>query len=277
MRIKVPVGPSDTEKLRRRAERAKEAYGEKDPRVVPFLIYRAYKLIGVSINPVSRKGCQEALPLYEEALAILDESKPADDVERARACYRVGFVHYLTGSFQVAEERLLEALAVQEKKLPKANGELGATLTCLTLVYRAINQPQKAKEYYESALPAMYAKLESIGLAPASADELPDPLSLLGWWFNEDMALLKDIGSQFEADLPSSCFIATAVFQSRDHPAVVALRSFRDEKLVLSWWGRSFVYLYRVSSPPFARMLRRHHQLRSFMRCLLEYLVKTIQ
>ena len=177
----------------------------------------------------------------------------------------------------MAEKRLLEALSVQEKKLPKNNENLGATLACLTLVYKATKQQQKAIKFYSRALPIMQAKLVSLGMANGSSNDRPEPISVLHWWHNEDMALLKDIGSQFESDFPTSCFIATAVFQSRAHPAVVTLRSFRERKLANSWWGRSFIVLYRHLSPPIARTLCRHKQLRSAIKCILRYIVRLVE
>ncbi len=40
------------------------------------------------------------------------------------------------------------------------------------------------------------------------------------------------------------CFIATAVYQDYDHPQVLKLRKFRDDKLKKSLLGRAFIRLY---------------------------------
>lgn len=51
------------------------------------------------------------------------------------------------------------------------------------------------------------------------------------------------------------CFVATAAYGDYDHPAVVALRAFRDEVLVALPGGPDIVGTYYRLSPPLARWL----------------------
>ena len=53
-----------------------------------------------------------------------------------------------------------------------------------------------------------------------------------------------------------SCFVATAVYGSADHPDVVSLRRIRDEVLVRSVVGRGFVRLYWAVGPRLAAHVR---------------------
>ncbi len=45
------------------------------------------------------------------------------------------------------------------------------------------------------------------------------------------------------------CYVATSVYGSYDCPEVWTLRRFRDNKLALSWYGRTFIHVYYAISP----------------------------
>jgi len=62
------------------------------------------------------------------------------------------------------------------------------------------------------------------------------------------------------------CFIATAVYGSENAPAVLVLRSFRDDILLSSKLGRVFVNLYYLISPPVARLLSNNSPLQNIAR-----------
>ncbi|WP_431220137.1 CFI-box-CTERM domain-containing protein [Leifsonia xyli] len=49
------------------------------------------------------------------------------------------------------------------------------------------------------------------------------------------------------------CYIATAVYGSYDHPSVLVLRRFRDDRLEKTVWGRAFIRGYYAVSPGLAR------------------------
>ncbi len=63
-----------------------------------------------------------------------------------------------------------------------------------------------------------------------------------------------------------SCFIATAAYGSGLHPYVIELKRFRDEILMKSQFGRSFVDLYYHISPPVAEFIQRHAMARAAVR-----------
>ncbi|MGK5087157.1 CFI-box-CTERM domain-containing protein [Bdellovibrionota bacterium FG-2] len=60
----------------------------------------------------------------------------------------------------------------------------------------------------------------------------------------------------------SSCFIATAAFNSADASPVTMLREFRGKVLLGSAWGRAFVRTYYRWSPPAAQWLLAHPAVR---------------
>ncbi len=69
------------------------------------------------------------------------------------------------------------------------------------------------------------------------------------------------------------CFIATAAYGSALSPQVQLLRRFRDEVLLHTAQGRSFVRWYLKASPPVAEYLRRHDTARLLTRWALYPLV----
>jgi len=62
------------------------------------------------------------------------------------------------------------------------------------------------------------------------------------------------------------CFVATAAYGSYDHPHVRVLREFRDQVLLRSGWGRTFVQSYYLLSPGPANWLARHNSARAAAR-----------
>jgi len=62
------------------------------------------------------------------------------------------------------------------------------------------------------------------------------------------------------------CFIATAVYGTKNAPAVLVLRDFRDNVLLPAEIGRVLVNLYYLISPPIARLLRANLLLRNMVR-----------
>lgn len=67
----------------------------------------------------------------------------------------------------------------------------------------------------------------------------------------------------------SGCFIATACYGSYAAPEVLVLRQFRDEVLLESMGGRSFVRFYYTVSPPIARFIQRREKLKEWVRYYL--------
>jgi hypothetical protein len=73
------------------------------------------------------------------------------------------------------------------------------------------------------------------------------------------------------------CFIATAAFGSYLHPHVVALRDFRDKRLMTNPLGLEFVKLYYRYSPPVANLIRSHDSLRIITRTALAPVVLAVE
>lgn len=73
------------------------------------------------------------------------------------------------------------------------------------------------------------------------------------------------------------CFIATAAYGSYLDPHVMVLRHFRDDVLLKSAAGTSFVKFYYSYSPPVADFIREHDSLRALVRIVLIPLIIAVK
>lgn len=69
------------------------------------------------------------------------------------------------------------------------------------------------------------------------------------------------------------CFIATSAFETPNALEIHYLRSYRDNKLKNSYWGRKFVYFYYKLSPAVADMLDNNKWLKPYVRKVLRTLI----
>jgi cold shock CspA family protein len=74
----------------------------------------------------------------------------------------------------------------------------------------------------------------------------------------------------------SQCFIATAAYGDENHPDVMRLREFRDNKLQRIWLGRKLIQVYYYTSPPLARSMGRNIVARKASKAILQFLIKTL-
>jgi hypothetical protein len=74
-----------------------------------------------------------------------------------------------------------------------------------------------------------------------------------------------------------TCFVASAAYLDPNHPDVMFLRAFRDNVLIKSRFGRSFVDWYWTIGPWLARVVESSEVLRSVSKYLISKLVVTLQ
>lgn len=86
-----------------------------------------------------------------------------------------------------------------------------------------------------------------------------------------DSALGIECAKELEKDKTKKggCFIATACYGSYDAPAVITLRQFRDEVLLVHPAGKLFVRFYYSVSPPVADFIASRENLKNLVRTLL--------
>lgn len=73
-----------------------------------------------------------------------------------------------------------------------------------------------------------------------------------------------------------ACYIATQVYGSYEHPKVLILRNFRDEKLNKSWFGKKFIVYYYFVSPGLVKWLSRNNLLKNTVKMLLDHFVRLL-
>jgi hypothetical protein len=78
------------------------------------------------------------------------------------------------------------------------------------------------------------------------------------------------------AQSSSSCFVATSVYGSCNHPSVLQLRTIRDVYLLSSFAGRLFTRFYYRYGPMVARLTDLSPLLRRMVRRVLDQLLKNI-
>ena len=73
------------------------------------------------------------------------------------------------------------------------------------------------------------------------------------------------------------CYIATMVYGDYDHPNVLVLREFRDNKLRQVLFGKIFISLYYLTSPHLVNILKGHKRTNGVIKRVLNQLVKTLK
>lgn len=72
------------------------------------------------------------------------------------------------------------------------------------------------------------------------------------------------------------CYIATMVYGDYDHPQVVVLRRFRDNRLLTNLPGQVFVKLYYLISPKLVKILHNHQYINKGIRKILDRFISMV-
>lgn len=73
------------------------------------------------------------------------------------------------------------------------------------------------------------------------------------------------------------CFIATAAYGGALSPEVILLQDFRDEHLLKNPFGKIFVELYYLISPPIAAVVKHSEALKRVVRAGLVPVVRLVR
>jgi hypothetical protein len=85
------------------------------------------------------------------------------------------------------------------------------------------------------------------------------------------------VGTASSSGSNGGCFIATAAYGSYLDPHVKVLRNFRDDVLLQTELGTSFVKFYYKNSPPIADFIAHHDTLRMLVRLALTPLIVAVK
>ncbi len=148
----------------------------------------------------------------------------------------------------------------------------GATLRGADLSNARLGNLTMAGDWRQTRLAGAQIALAGIGerLDLTGADLSECSVSAVKTLWEEFRKLLSpEQQQQVKFSAPSSCFIATACCQDDAAWQVVALRRFRDERLLATPIGRWTVRAYNRTSPPVARAISARPWLRSLLRVAL--------
>jgi hypothetical protein len=109
-----------------------------------------------------------------------------------------------------------------------------------------------------------------VGVALVGSGKTPDMINLYKIIGKHYSIVSEAVGESIQSNKgQSSCFIATACFDSPEQETVITLRKFRELVLKKHASGRAFVRWYYKVSPPIADAIRNHNILRKLLRVLL--------
>jgi len=73
------------------------------------------------------------------------------------------------------------------------------------------------------------------------------------------------------------CYIATMAYGNYDHPQVLRLRKFRDNRLAVSFWGRLLIRFYYIISPKAVYLLKDNKKINTAIRRFLDNFIEKIK
>ncbi|MCL2410313.1 MAG: sel1 repeat family protein [Treponema sp.] len=92
-----------------------------------------------------------------------------------------------------------------------------------------------------------------------------------------DIAKVEVEDPRFKALTGGGCYVATCIYGSYDCPQVLALRHFRDNTLIQSFFGRLFVQVYYALSPVIVKHIGHKKGFRTVLKPLLDKIVYILQ
>lgn len=90
-------------------------------------------------------------------------------------------------------------------------------------------------------------------------------------------SVINSYSTESSKKTSEGCYIATMVYGSYDHPKVMILRQFRDNYLMKSILGRSFVKTYYFISPKAVKVLCKKKRINSIIRTIIDRIVEQIR
>jgi tetratricopeptide (TPR) repeat protein len=192
---------------------------------------------------------QRYMAAQEHSLAYLEFKKAAkQQPQSAEAHYFAGLALYQWCCQQfeskvLEDETELAGLLPSEVRGPKA--VTAAALHVVLTVARSWHHKNHLRKYEK-------ARQRALALLASDAAPLVDQALRLRPDYSDAADLRSEIDeilAKPETKAPGCCYIATACYGSYDHPDVVVLRRFRDERLLPSPLGAAFVRLYYRVSP----------------------------
>ena len=106
-------------------------------------------------------------------------------------------------------------------------------------------------------------------------DFLIDYARLGDSWFQSNNGAAPIVKEVYKDD--GYCYIATMVYGDYNHPSVIQLRNFRDNKLNKCQLGRLFIKYYYKYSPYLIKSLQDKFLINKFLTIILDIIVNKIK
>lgn len=92
-----------------------------------------------------------------------------------------------------------------------------------------------------------------------------------------DAIIYEQKSNQNKATSNEDCFVATAIYNDYNHPKVMVLRNFRDNKLKGNFFGRLFIKIYYKVGPSMAKASKHFRVVKSVFTHIIEKIVEKIE
>ena len=148
----------------------------------------------------------------------------------------------------------------------------------LNMIIEVVNREQNQSLYDRTklmTLPSTISQSLSVLKLMGSFDMIENVRSR----YNTNKNTISSINSQLKA-LPSTssggCYIATMVYGNYNHPQVLILRKFRDERLATTFSGKCFIKFYYSISPLLTKIFKKNIFINKCLKILLDKLIKQL-
>lgn len=235
----------------------------------------------------------------DESLSIMQDwvdDKPEREQEKIIS-EDVNFIATKLENFQqkadtIENSKLL--LSVCESKLLNIKNHVGSyddfylklssavVNNALGMIITVVNREQDQLEYDKTKL-ATLTKTFSSAVSTLIKMKSFDMTSEIRDRLNSNMKVISDINSQLKelknqsTTQSDACYIATMAYGDYNHPQVIVLRRFRDEKLSHNIFGRSFIKIYYRLSPYLVLLLKDSILINKMIRNMLDRFVNKVK
>jgi CHAT domain-containing protein/Tfp pilus assembly protein PilF len=181
----------------------------------PFL--KAISLANAGNLEMNKGRYDRALEFQQNALTFFQTSNNQNTREAAQCLANLAIIYTSTGKFNQAEENGLIALQIRQKLFGETSEETAASYNDLGLVYTQ-NDPDKALEYYEKALP-VYESLHGkqhpkIAIVNTNMGFIYRQMELYGDAINNLETALKIWKSIYPGGHPNEAFVLSNLGQT---------------------------------------------------------------
>ena len=153
----------------------------------------------------------------------------------------------------------------------KSQGQISLTFVCLNCNHRY--KPEEAKQKFasgsneENELSSFDAEILHIYREKGRLEAIKHCKTQRKWDLRSSKHYVDNLATDNGFPKPKEgCFIATACYGDYDAPEVLVLRKYRDHHLSDSIAGRSFIRIYYLISPFFAKLIENSDRTKSIIR-----------